>query len=350
MRDRTHFSQSEVVEGSRVLKNPDKQDKDDLLNVCQSSASDFGSKFMRSVAGQQRALRPEPLVEDVPEAGKASGKGGGKKQRFANVADEAPKQYGKLQKDIPTCKKSIKASMDKLALSFETKKLAGWSEDSDPELKAYVRVATFRQALGKLGEAKDVAAATAAMSSAMSIVSSGEASPTLQRSTSSLTVTPEKAKTEANDGGDGERPLSEPGSGVKTKSVACGLSARSEGQQISDMLHKALKAAGNDGMVVQQQEDLLGVMHMEEVINSTMDAKTMAELEQKVAKFKKAFEQSKLLAGAINKSASNLHGHVQNLKKKKDRETAKQQKDAESKEIQQVKAKAKAAAKQVRDS
>eukprot|EP00435_Cladocopium_sp_Y103_P028473 s3755_g7.t1 len=96
MRDRSHYSDASMVEGSKQIKDVDRKEREDLMQVCQSSVGGHDSSFIRS-AGTQQALAIEaaPVKEEEAEEEKPDKKA----KKVANVADERPKKYGKLKKD-----------------------------------------------------------------------------------------------------------------------------------------------------------------------------------------------------------------------------------------------------------
>ena len=102
MKDRTHFAEASVVEGSKQLKDVDQKEKNDLMQVCQSSVGGHDSSFIRgaaapkAIADSSVAQKVKTEEEDEPEAEKP----GKRAKKVASVADEGPKKYGKLKKDI----------------------------------------------------------------------------------------------------------------------------------------------------------------------------------------------------------------------------------------------------------
>ena len=101
MRDRTHYADASVVEGSKQIKDVDKKERDDLMDVCRSSVGGHDSSFIRGAAGPASSSSimdtSQVKVEQDDENGQPPGKKG--KTRSSNVADERPKKYGKLKKD-----------------------------------------------------------------------------------------------------------------------------------------------------------------------------------------------------------------------------------------------------------
>ena len=60
MKDRVHYQDASVTEGSRSLKDIEKKERDDMIEVCKSSMGDHASSFMRSVSATG-------ALKDVPE-------------------------------------------------------------------------------------------------------------------------------------------------------------------------------------------------------------------------------------------------------------------------------------------
>ena len=99
-------------------------------------------------------------------------------------------------------------------------------------------------------------------------------------------------------------------------------SSKSVGQQIADMLQKAFKAMGEAAMVVQQPQLLTPIQLVDEEIHSLLEAKTVKELDETIAKISLRSRPSCCQLPSP-KSASNLGTHVQNLKRRKVRDAAK---------------------------
>ena len=97
MRDRTHYSDASMVEGSKQIKDVDRKEKEDLMLVCQSSVGGHDSTFIRSASSHGAVAIEAPVVkeEDQEEDSKAEKK----QKKSSNVADERPKKYGKLKKE-----------------------------------------------------------------------------------------------------------------------------------------------------------------------------------------------------------------------------------------------------------
>ena len=97
MRDRTHFVESSVTEGSKQLKNSDSKEKESMMQICQSAVGGHDSSFLRSASTKAITNEAGPVKrgpEQVEESDVPP-----KRVRKGNVADEAPKKYGKLKKD-----------------------------------------------------------------------------------------------------------------------------------------------------------------------------------------------------------------------------------------------------------
>lgn len=102
MRDRTHYADASVVEGSKQIKDVDKRERDDLMDVCRSAVGGHDTSFIRGAAGPSTSLAIDtahPNVKSEPDEdnGPAPSKKG--KTKSGSVADERPKKYGKLKKD-----------------------------------------------------------------------------------------------------------------------------------------------------------------------------------------------------------------------------------------------------------
>ena len=100
MRDRTHFSEASVVEGSKQMKEVDKKEKDELMQVCQTSVGGHDSSFIRGVSAPSHAIADAAPVAAKVEEEEATTKPGKRPKKGGNVADERPKKYGKLLKDM----------------------------------------------------------------------------------------------------------------------------------------------------------------------------------------------------------------------------------------------------------
>ncbi len=104
MRDRTHYADASVVEGSKQIKDVDKKEREDLMDVCKSSVGGHDTSFIRGAAASSTSLAimdtsQSSIKAEVDEDnGQAPHKKG--KSRSSNVADERPKKYGKLKKEI----------------------------------------------------------------------------------------------------------------------------------------------------------------------------------------------------------------------------------------------------------
>lgn len=103
MRDRTHYADAAVVEGSKQIKDVDKKEREDLMQVCQNAVGGHDSSFIRSNSGlpslaNEASASQKPKVElDEDPDSKEKDK---KRKSSATVADERPKKYGKLEKEI----------------------------------------------------------------------------------------------------------------------------------------------------------------------------------------------------------------------------------------------------------
>ena len=333
MRDVTHYSKSEVEESSKQMKDVGKKEKDELMDACVTSNLDHGSMFLRQVTGQtsksqvktvKKEVKEEPEPDDEAET-TARGSKGGKRGRV-NLADEAPKQYGKLQKEIPVLNRGMQQAMDKVVASLKSK---NDSEDAcsgpDPELTAYTQTAEVRKCLGELWRALDVPTAQAALKSALQAM--GAAARTSPKADAKATAAPGGDGNDHSNmgkGGDGEDEDSKAEKKDKDKdgdkdketentdtdkgdqdknherknqndtaSVAAASSStsspskpssKSVGQQIADMLQKAFKAMGEAAMVVQQPQLLMPIQLVDEEIHSLLEAKTVKELDETIAK------------------------------------------------------------------
>ena len=100
MRDRTHFAEASVVEGSKQIKDVDKKEKDELMQVCQTSVGGHDSSFIRGVSSNTPAIADVAPVKAKTEEEEIDEKPGKKSKKGASVADERPKKYGKLRKDM----------------------------------------------------------------------------------------------------------------------------------------------------------------------------------------------------------------------------------------------------------
>lgn len=98
MRDRSHYIDASVSENSKQLKDADRKERDDLLQVCKTSVGGHNdSSFVRSASSHNAPALLDDLqnVKAEPEDPEPSNK----KPKRGNIADEAPKKYGKLKKE-----------------------------------------------------------------------------------------------------------------------------------------------------------------------------------------------------------------------------------------------------------
>eukprot|EP00971_Amphidinium_carterae_P207362 4113991-Amphidinium_carterae.1 len=88
---------------------------------------------------------------------------------------------------------------------------------------------------------------------------------------------------------------------------------------------------------------------MTESLENLLQVGSSADLEKSVLVWRQSFEQVKLLAAGVTKSANNLNGHVQNKRRKLSREQTQKKKEEENKELQAFQAKAREAARAVKE-
>ena len=372
MRDVVHYSDAHVEESGKQLKNFEKADKDDLLNVCLKSNASHTSAFMRQVVGGSQSNQTEEEEEKEPAA---AAEALPKKQRFSSVSDQAPKQYGKLKnKDMPALTRVMTTALQKVEANEKeaetiAKGLGAQDLAADPELAAYKRTLQLRRAIASIWMCDDLRTAEIALSTiprecftsapATSAAASAPAPGTPKTAGSQANdASPEALKTPEVDKSDKKDKI-ETEAQAKPTEVSSGSSQAGSaskpkgskkplGEQITEKMLGALKSAGKDGLVVQLPEKLKASLHMSELTESTLAASAMEELDERVDAFKKSAEQTRLLAASLTKAANNFLGHIKNLKKKQERDATKQKKDEENREVSRVKAVAKAAAQQVK--
>jgi hypothetical protein len=270
-----------------------------------------------------------------------------KRRKMISVADEVPRHFGKLKKDLPIVMKLVEDALKKLKDSVEEcentpeKEVPG--KDSDAELLAYLRTAKFRSSLGKimlcdkLQDAKD----------AFQLIEkeSGEVSAGKDAEPQAASNPPARSPTQED--ADSQQ-AAETGS-VASSSISRRASmSKKQGEQISDFLRKQIRASSL-GVVVQDADALLSFRQMSELLDQFLAIDTQKCLEDTLQMWKKSVEQIKLLVGGINKSSSNLKSHLNSLKKKVEREERKKKRLEEQKEVSEVRSKAKAAAQKVKD-
>ena len=277
--------------------------------------------------------------------------------------------FGQLLQDLPVLSKTVSDALEKLE-----KALSGVPTDysKDAELTAYLETAHERENLGKLWgcltveKAKlltDDSGSTTVGPSVSAAASTPVASPRAAEDEVKTEPQPSPpAASDVTDGKDGKdtKPGSEStsvaGSGQaplptppRRLSSTASFSKQNQttGEQITSLLHEV--AQGKNGMVVQNLSHLLSLAEMTELLEKFLSVETMKELDELLEMWKNSTAQIKLMVGGIGKSSQNLTTHLSNLAKQEEREKDKKRKQAESKEVTEVRKRDKAAAKKVKE-
>ena len=115
-------------------------------------------------------VKAEPAAEDGGGSEDDDGAGGKpdpKRKKVNVVADEAPRVYGRLRKELPMVKKSVEGAVLKLDQALTNVHLPATSSlEADAELASYLRSALFRRGLAWAWLAETIAEASAALSPA----------------------------------------------------------------------------------------------------------------------------------------------------------------------------------------
>lgn len=147
------FVENEAEESSRPLKDPSVEERDHLRQTAKASVAHFSDGFFKHAGTSASAHTPTPKKRkvdgDAGEDEEDEDTGGGSKSgQKSEVMDEAPKQFGKLNKELPTVQKVMREAVRKLVDNLKT--TAEQSDKEDPELQSYRRTAAFRLRLGKV--------------------------------------------------------------------------------------------------------------------------------------------------------------------------------------------------------
>lgn len=139
-RGRTVYVENECEEGSRQLTDPPQEERGHLRATARSSSSHFGDSFFKNAAS---------ATLNTPEGeggGRSAPSGGGKQQ--SQIMDQAPKQCGKLNKELLGIQKVMRDVVRKLEENL--KSTHGVRDKDDPELQSYRKTAILRLRLGKV--------------------------------------------------------------------------------------------------------------------------------------------------------------------------------------------------------
>ncbi|CAK9036130.1 Uncharacterized protein SCF082_LOCUS21603 [Durusdinium trenchii] len=348
MRDRTHFVESSVTEGSKQLKNSDSKEKESMMQICQSAVGGHDSSFLRSASTKAITNEAGPVKrgpEQVEESDVPP-----KRVRKGNVADEAPKKYGKLKKDLPGIEKLVSDASDKLKKSIASVQPAADPDaPNDPELDAYMLTGSSRQVLAQLWLCKG-------LDEALNLIGPKTPSKKPDATDYSSSAAPADPPKDADSKSECKSEAkSEVKSDSKSDAGSCAprrLSSgamKSPGEKVSEMLRHAADDGGKGSMAVQSLPQLLSLLEMTELCEKVLNSQGMLELDEKLECWKHSVEQVKLLVAGISKSAQNITSHVANLSRKQKREETKRKKQQESTAVAEAKKMAKAAAKKVKD-
>lgn len=215
-----------------------------------------------------------------------------KSGHHSEIMDEAPKQFGKSNKVLPSIQKFMRDAVHNFVDNLTATK--GQSDTDDPELQSYRRAAVFRLRLGKLWMAGKVEEAKGFItlapttllvkcgivpsdnhSSKQAVSDAGSAAPVVGSVVGSGTGAEdgksdgvqESAALAAGDG-----PAQTPGEpggvkdnagetkdiGAQSNSDSASGKRKAPGPTISKHLHELLKSVGKHGMTVHQADNLIG--------------------------------------------------------------------------------------------
>ena len=277
--------------------------------------------------------------------------------------------FEQLLQDLPVLSKSVADALEKLE-----KALSGVPTDysKDAELTAYLETAHQRQDFGRLWSCLSAEEASRYLDDSRSTTAGATASAATSTPVSSPKAVEDEVKNsepeasphaasemEAADGkdnkpgsestsvaGSGQAPL--PGAPRRLSSSASFTKqSQTLGEQITFYLHQF--SQGKNGMVVQNISHLLSLAEMTELCEKFLSVETMKELDELLEIWKNSTAQIKLMVGGIGKSSQNLTTHLSNLSKQAQREKDKKRRQEENKEVTEVRKRAKAAAKKVKE-
>lgn len=256
--------------------------------------------------------------------------GGSKSGQKSEVMDEAPKQFGKLNKELPTVQKVMREAVRKLVDNLKT--TAEQSDKEDPELQSYRRTAAFRLRLGKVWMSTTVEGAKEfiALSTPALLIKCGVVEPVSKTDAVVEPVSKKDAVAEASDSaqggadengdddagdddvakpaGDADEPALDGGVDgkavdVRSKSESGGSSRRrAPGPIISKLLQELLMSMGKHGMTVHQAERLISNQHFCEILDGLLAAQSMRDLDNMLTTWRSAADQVKLLATGISRA------------------------------------------------
>lgn len=371
MRDETRYVDNEFVEGSKQVKDMCKDAKEDMKQMAKQTMVDHSNAFFSGAASSSSAKALAIRVE-VDNADKV--------KWAADVNDEAPRHYGKLNKEVPGVVKAFNAAVEKLRFTMESTK----DEAGGAEFKSYWDTGMFRLRLGLLMQAESAQRANQLLAPGVDLVKLGDSAassgtPPAQPVAALLVAAKtEEVRAEGVEASpappQGEQPsesapatsspkdaneTAEEGPNAtpqKAKSTAASSEAGgsaskrkvSDSERVSLALREEIRRAGRMALVVQQADALCCHAHIFDLKESLLSMSTLADMEKVVATIKASNDQAKMLREGLSKSAANLKSHVDGLKRRIGRERAKQQRDNDQKEVDAVRKKARDAAEKVK--
>ena len=389
-RDTTTFVENEADESSKSLKDPSQEEREHLRDVAKTSGAVFSDRFLQNPAS---SINPVPKKRKRPDDGDDAGEdddqdeSAGGPCREAQILDEAPRQHGKLNKELPGIRKSLCDAVGKLE---DHLKITEKQDDKDdPELLAYRNTACFRLRLGKLwlAETMEEAKELANMQDNQVLLKYGiHIAVPVEHDAAAASAEQAEAAADANadavkEAGGEEKKLAEGAVGAATGAEAAGTMGAATGAEgsaaaeqgkdkgadesrsvagssgnskrvgpiVSKLLQDLIKAAGRQGKTVHQVDDLRGSEHFNEILDQVLGVNTVKDLDELLATWRSAADQVKLLAAGIAKSANNVKAHVDASARKALRKEKMEEKAKEQKLVDHVKKTAKEAAAKVKE-
>ena len=377
-RDRTHFVENVVAEGSKQVKGMTESDRKEMLDFTHRSASDFGSKFLRPDLSEAKAKRARDAAGEESDENEEEN---AKRPRAVavEVALAAPKATERGEKLMAAMSTSMEAAFKKMEASLV---LARGSPALEDKLQqSYVSTAVAQERMIKVWSASTLAEAHAA-DSAVDSPGTGLGSEKEEKKKADADKSAAKADKEGSEelsdvavaaaAAEGAEkrfnfsslvkhdlqrecrdsparlPSCSPlknGSGASASGSAAGHAKHSSAhERVTVHLRAVLSSAGVAAPSMPRPDRLMCKSHMEAVLGKLLYVSTAQELEGLEQAFQESAVQAKALKDGVIKAAKSLKDHIENKERSKARQEKQAARDAAQKVVDQEKRKAKEAA------
>lgn len=268
----------------------------------------------------------------------------------AEIAIAGPRAVEKNSKVIDTCSSMVKDAVEKM----EEAKLAGTDPSNEALQVAYETTCVVRLRMLQIWQAPSLEAIPEQRPLPSKPGKSGSSSdptaqPAIEAGASASVPKESQSPDEKKGAGDANQPATSPKAGSVKAPAENASAAASSGKKLSNFLVKELNNAGPHAQLIKEPSHVLVKVHMEEIISSLMDCKTVEELSRKVTQLKNGAAVVKELKDGANKATTSLKSHISARARAASRKRLQEQKNAEQTEVKKSRKQAKDAAEKIKE-